>query len=466
MEPQLNNLNGGSTRPFGYKDKFGYLLGDFGNDFTFILVSGYLMVFYTDIFGLNAAAVGTLFMVARFWDAITDVLLGRFIDSRKATKNGKFKPWIARMSLPVVISCVLLFLPIGGMNDGFLLAYAYVTYILYGMMYTGVNIPYGSMAAVISGDSVHRTSLSGWRTMGATSANLAINALAPLIIFVDNELSANRVFMVTVVFAVLAFACYMGCVKLTQERIVNPESKPGEKSIFKTLKGIGKNVPFITILIASLLFMMNMLLVMTVNVYLFKDYFGSAGVMSIFGLLQGGTTFLAMPTLARLVKKFGKKEVGLAGLFIAGFVYVLLFFMQGLSLVPFLLIYTIGLIGFSYYNLILWAYVTDALDYQEYLVGTREDGTVYAIFTFVRKIGSALAGGLGGFALAYIGYNSGAPSQTEEVKDGIYMLGTLVPGIIYLVVFFILFFFYPLNKKRTEAFSAELAERRANKASQ
>lgn len=465
MQDFTSNDGQKSIRPFGFKDKLGYLLGDFGNDFTFLLVSGYLMVFYTDVFGLNAAAVGTLFMLARFWDAVTDVLWGRFIDSRNPTKNGKFIPWIGRMSLPVVISCVLLFIPIPGMGDGFYLAYAYVTYILYGLMYTAVNIPYGSMAAVISGDSVDRTSLSGWRTMGATSAGIAINTIAPLIVFVDNQLSANRLLMIAVVFAILAFACYMGCVKLTKERIVNPERKPGENpSLLNTIKGIGKNLPLISILISSLFFMTCGILVGTINIYLFKDYFGNATIMSIFGLIQGGAIFLAMPTLAPLVKRFGKKEVGLTGLLIAGTMYITLYLIPGITLIQFMVINIIGLVGFSYFNLILWAYVTDALDYQEYLVGSREDGTVYSLFTFTRKIGFALAGGLGGFALAFIGYQPNTVTQSLEVKEGIYMIATLVPGVIYLLVFLLLFFLYPLNKKRTAEFATNLAERRAERA--
>ena len=115
-----------NNRPFGLRDKVGYLLGDFGNDFSFLLVSAFLMVFYTDVLGISAAQVGTLFLVARFWDAITDVIWGRFIDSRKRGKMGKFRPWIFRMSFPLVVVNALLFLEIPGMADGFYLAYAYV----------------------------------------------------------------------------------------------------------------------------------------------------------------------------------------------------------------------------------------------------------------------------------------------------------------------------------------------------
>src|SRR2546429_5005676 len=115
------------NRPFGFKDKIGYLFGDFGNDFFFILVSSFLMVFYTDVYHINPAAVGGLFLIARLWDAVADVTWGRFIDTRKTGKNGKFRPWIFRMSFPLVISGILMFVHIPGMSNGFYIAWAYVT---------------------------------------------------------------------------------------------------------------------------------------------------------------------------------------------------------------------------------------------------------------------------------------------------------------------------------------------------
>ncbi|RLL40704.1 MFS transporter [Oceanobacillus piezotolerans] len=457
---QLPN-NTKPVRPFGMRDKIGYLFGDFGNDFSFILVSTFLMVYYTDVFGISAAAVGTLFLVARFWDAITDVVWGRFIDSRKTTSKGKFKPWIFRMSFPLAIATILLFLPIPGMSDGFYLAYAYVTYMAWAALYGTVNIPYGSMASVISSDSTDRASLSGWRTTGAMAANLVISAGAPLIVFVDNEVSASRLSMIAVLFAILAIACYMACVNLTTERIKQPEKKPGENINFATtVKGLAKNKPLITLLVASILFMLTMMLVGSINIYLFKDYFENATAFSIFSLIQSGAVFLAMPALTPLVKRFGKKELGSAGMLIAGIAYLVLYLIPNISLPVFFTINAIGLFGFAFFNLIIWAFVSDAIDYQEYLTGSREDGTVYAVYSFARKIGQAFAGGLAGYALTFVGYNNAATVQAQEVKDGIYTVATLIPAITYFIVFLILVFVYPLNKERTKKLEIALAEKR------
>jgi GPH family glycoside/pentoside/hexuronide:cation symporter len=464
-EPTQKQKQSGGTeqnvRPFGIRDKVGYLLGDFGNDFSFILVSAFLMVFYTDVFGISAAQVGTLFLVARFWDAITDVIWGRFIDSRKPGKTGKFKPWIFRMSIPLVISSTLMFVQIPGMSNGFYLAYAYVTYILWGMMYTTVNIPYGSMASVISDDAVDRTALSTWRTMGAMLASLIINVLGPLIIFVDNKIDPNRMLMTVIVFSILAFACYMGCVRLSTERIQLPEKQEGDKgNLSITLKGLAKNKPLITILIASLLFMMNMLLINAVNIYLFKDFFSNASALSIVGLIQTAAVFLAIPLLKPLVARFGKKETASGGMLLASIFYFALYLLPNVSLTLFLVLSAIGMFGFAFFNLVVWAFVTDVIDYQEYLTGLREDATVYAVYSFARKVGQALAGGLGGFAIAAIGYQAGSDTQLPKVLEGIYTLATLVPAIIYLVIFLILVFVYPLNKRRVSELAFDLSQKR------
>src|SRR3954452_9603002 len=186
IDPETISSND-KVRPFGFRDKIGYMFGDFGNDFFFILVSSFLMVYYTDVYGISAAFVGVLFVVARLWDAIADVTWGRFIDTRKSSKHGKFEPWIFRMSFPLVISGVLMFVHIPGMSNGFYEAYAFVTYILWGTLYSTVNIPYGSMASVITNDPLERTSLSTFRTMGSMAAQLIVGAVGPLIVFVDNK---------------------------------------------------------------------------------------------------------------------------------------------------------------------------------------------------------------------------------------------------------------------------------------
>jgi len=456
------NADGNASRPFGLSDKLGYLFGDFGNDFFFILVSSFLMVYYTDIFNISAATVGLMFLIARLWDAVADVMWGRFIDMRKPGKHGKFKPWIFRMSFPLVISGVLMFVKIPGMSDGFYLAYAFVTYLVWGTLYSTVNIPYGSMASVITSDPVERTTLSTFRTMGAMLASLIINVVGPLILFVNNEADPDRFLMAAIMFGILSIACYMACYKFSTERIAMKETQAKNLNLGKTLKGLLKNKPLLSILAASLTFMMLTMLVGAANVYLFKDYFGNASVLSMAGLIQAVAVFVAIPLAKPLVARFGKKEVASAGMLLAGVVYLLLYFLPNLTAIQFIAVSAVGMFGFAFFNIVVWAFVTDVIDYHEYLTGLREDGTVYSVYSFARKVGQAIAGGIGGMVIGAVGYNATLETQTESVLDGIYALGTLVPAVVYLLIFFILVFLYPLNKQRTNQLATNLAEKRKN----
>ena len=183
------------------------------------------------------------------------------------------------------------------------------------------------MASVITADPVERTTLSTWRTMGAMLAGLVINVGGPLLIFVDNKIDPNRMLMAAIVFGILAISCYMACVKLSTERIVAPELTKEKGGMGKTIKGLVKNKPLITILFASLLFMMCMMLIGAVNVYLFKDYFGNAAALSIVGFIQTAAVFVAIPLVKPLVEKFGKKETASVGMLIASLSYGVLYFL-------------------------------------------------------------------------------------------------------------------------------------------
>ena len=172
-------------RPFGLRDKVGYLLGDVGNDFTFIFSSTYVMVFYSKVMGVSTSLIGTMFLLARFIDAITDIGMGRIVDSAKVAKDGRFRCWIRRMCGPVAIASFLMYQ--SGLQDSSMtvkVIYMFVTYLLWGsVFYTSINIPYGSMASVISGEAKDRSSLSVFRSLGSSLAGILISVVAPLVIY-------------------------------------------------------------------------------------------------------------------------------------------------------------------------------------------------------------------------------------------------------------------------------------------
>lgn len=459
-----------NTRPFGFKDKLGYLFGDFGNDFSFIFASSYLMVFYTKVLGLSGAAVGALFLAARIVDAFTDVTMGRIVDTIAPARDGRFRPWIRRMCVPVAVASTIMYLYfVADWPYAAKMVYVVITYILWSSFcYTAINIPYGSMASVISPDAGDRASLSTYRSVGASLASLVIGVGVPLIIY-DTDAQGNqlvnpvRFTWTAVVFGVFAIICYVLCYTLCKERVFF-EKKKHEKGegIGSILAGLAKNRPLLSLVCAALILLLATMLGQSMNNYLFLDYFRNAKALSLLNVVNVGGILVVAPFVSKIATRFGKKEAGAMGMLIAGIVYLVLFFLRVKSIPVFLILLFLGTVGIGLFNMITWAFITDIIDYQEVVTNKREDGTVYAVYSFARKLGQALAGGIGGFALTAIGYVSEAPSQTAQVSERIYTVAILVPTICYLLVFLIMQFWYPLTKKEVDK-NAEILKERRNK---
>lgn len=455
----------GDVRPFGIRDKIGYMFGDFGNDFSFIFASSYLMVFYTKVLGLSGYAVGLLFLGARFVDAFTDVTMGRIVDHMQPAKDGRFRAWIRRMCIPVAVSSSVMYLYfVRDWAYGAKLAYVVFTYLLWSSFcYTAINIPYGSMASVISPDVKDRASLSTFRSIGASLAGLAIGVLVPLIVY-ETDAAGNQVvlpvrFTVTAfVFGALAVVCYALCYALCRERVVFHKKEKTGETAWEMLQSLGRNRPLLALVCAALVLLLATLMGQTMNNYLFLDYFRNAKALSLVNVVSIGGTLLLAPFISTIATKFGKKEAGAVGMLVAGIVYLALFLLRVKSIPLFMALLFLGTLGTGLFNLIVWAFITDIIDYQEVTTGKREDGTVYAVYSFARKVGQALAGGLGGFVLTAIGYVSEAPAQTEAVAERIYTVATLVPGVCYLIVFLIIRFAYPLTKSEVEKNTAILRD--------
>ncbi|MBE7048073.1 MAG: MFS transporter [Ruminococcaceae bacterium] len=444
-------------KKFGFKDKIGYMLGDLGNDFFFILASSFLMVFYTKVLGISGGVVGTLFLLARILDAFTDITMGRIVDMAPLHKNGRFRPWILRMCVPVVLTGIFMFIPAAkNLPYWGKLVYIYVSYLIWGSIcYTGINIPYGSMASVITDDPVERTALSTFRSIGAAIAGVVVGAGVPLIIYTydsqGNQLIVGERFLpIAVVFGIFALVCYLLCYYMTQERVVIPTTVRSKQGIKKSLAAMSHNRALWAIIAAAIVLLLSTLLSGTMNVYLFMDYFKSKEAMSVAGFLQTACTLILAPFSGILTKKFGKKEVsGIAVLF-ASVIFFLLFLLRIQNPWIFCLFLALGNFGSGLFNLMIWAFITDVIDNQEAHTGTRSDGTIYAMYSFARKIGQALAGSLGGYTLTLIGYVSSTENiiQTPAVTQRIYTVSTLVPAICYFLVAIILMFWYPLTRKK------------------
>ena len=462
---EARNIELRDEKPFGFKDKLGYLLGDLGNDFAFMFTSMYLMIFYTKVWGVSASTVGVLFLVSRCLDAFTDIGMGTIVDKAKPTKDGKFRPWIKRMSGIFAIMTFLMYQSsLANASMTVKVIVMFVTYILWGSIcYTAINIPYGSMASAITDVPAERAALSTWRSMGASFASLIIGTITPQVIYYadaqGNQLvSPTNFTIVAGVFSVLSFICYMSCFKLTTERVKFDNNEQKEKvSIFKNLGMMLKNKALLAIIASSIVLLLSQLMAGTMNQYLYADYFKNVNVMSVSSMLGLPVSLIIAAVIVKIAARFGKKEVCVVSMLFAGVIYFVVFTMRIRNPWIFLVFNILALLGTTSFNMLTWANITDIIDYNEILTGKRDDGAIYGLYSFSRKIGQALAGGLGGFALSFIGYNSLAATQTTQVTDGIYTIATIFPAVCYIAVGLILIFAYPLSKKVVEENASKLS---------
>ena len=456
------------VRPFGFRDKMGYLMGDFGNDFTFILSSSFLLKFYTDIMGVNAAIVGMIMMIARFVDAFTDVTMGRICDRSKPGKNGKYKPWILRMCGPVAIVSFLMYQSsLASMPMTFKVIYLFFTYILWGsVFYTSVNIPYGSMASAISPEPDDSQSLSTFRSMGGLCAGILIMVLVPLVVYRTLEdgtvvMDGGRFTMIAGVFSLLAVGAYLLCYTLTTERVVPKVDKKAfdDNSVGKMLKNALSNRSLLSIIAASIVMLLSQLTMQAMAGYIYPNYYGNATAQSVSTLAMGVGMIIAAAIAKPISKRIGKAELSTVSNLFAGVLGVITFIIRPQNVWVFVAMQCLCWFGIGVFTMISWALITDVIDDAELKNGIREDGSVYALYSFARKVGQALSAGLSGFLLSAIGYSQ-ETAYLPSVKDGIFNISTIIPALGFILLAAILWFWYPLHKQKVQENVRTLKEMR------
>lgn len=457
--------------PFGLRDKIGYMFGDLGNCFILGLVNSFLTIYYTNALGISGAVVGTLFLTARIIDAFADVTVGRISDVAKLTDAGRFRPWIRRMKYPFCAITVILFLPfVNNFPTIGKIIYVFITYLVYGIFLSCINIPYGSMASAISPEPDDRASLSTFRSLGSAIGGAATGFIIPLLVYQtlpngQQVVSANRFFMVSIMCAVLAFVCYNVTYSLTTERV--QVEKTEKVSAGKLIKGMFTNRALMSLVVCDLFIVINQNLSGTLATYLFTDYFKNKQALSIALLFTYGTVIVLAPFATKLIKTFGKREASIVCLIFGAAMYLLMYFMKITNPWLYLVLLFLATLGSGMFNLMVWAFITDVIDYHQYITGFREDGTVYGVNSFARKVAQAIGGGIGGFMLTMIGYVSsttGGATQSAAVINRIYAIANLLPFACLAIAALILIFWYPLSKKKIDEVDAELAKRRLKEA--
>ncbi len=465
-----------AKRPFGIRDKIGYLFGDLGNDFTFILSSSFLLKFYTDVMQVSAGIVGLVMMLARFLDAVTDVTMGRICDRSSVTKNGKFKPWILRMAAPVAISSFLIYQSSFATAPlGFRIAWLVITYLLWGsIFYTSINIPYGSMASAVSPEPLHRQSLSTFRSVGSTFAGVIVGAGIPILAYENKtiggievaELNGTRFTVIAGIFSILAIISYMICYFLTEERVSydNEQSAKKPGSVGELIKSALTNRALISIIVASVIMLLSQFTLQQMANYVYPDYYADTAAQSAstFAMLIG--MLIAAGLAKPLVGYFGKAEISAVSSVIASAVCLVLFFIRPSNVWVYVFFNFFAWLGLGVFTMVSWAIITDVIDYSEIKNGVREDGSIYALYSFARKLGQAAAAGLSGLLLTLIGYEKidGTP-VSDSVKEGIFSISMVVPAIGFILLALVLYFWYPLNKKTVDKNVLILKEKREKK---
>lgn len=444
------------TTKLKLKEKLAYGAGDFGNGFMFDLGQAYLLKFYTDICGISGIAAGGIFLFTKIFDAFMDPVAGSFIDRRRASKNGKYRPVMFFSSIILAILTVITFLTPDTSIQGKLI-FAYGSYMVWGVLYSFTNVPYGSLGATITQDVQDRTLLASFRQGGSLSALLITGVIfMPLVALFPSEKIGYP--------AVAGFMGLIGIIAFyftyrnTQERVVLPPQ--GKISFKELLQTIISNKPLL-VLILMTIFSISAYNIKTAMLIYFCQYnLGDVYLMSYINFIIIGCSVVSIFIIPWLVKHLGKKNTAILG-FLIGASADLINFMLPANPVTFTILATIAFIGISIPNGVTWAFVSDTIDYSEWKTQQRNAGTTYAAFNFSRKLAQSISGFASGIGLTLIGYVPHV-KQTATALIGIKGLLMLYPAIAMLCAAAVVWFMYGLSDHRYREIVAELNQRKLN----
>lgn len=441
-------------RPFGMRDKIGYAFGDMGCNFSFQLVSSYMYLFYTQCIGLSAKHWAWIIIVSKVWDAVNDVLIGSLVDRTRISKKSKFMPWISIGSVGLVVFSIMIFTPVSNFSQIGKILWCLGSYCLWSVAYTMINVPYGSLHSVITEDPKQRTTLSTFRSIGAALPAVLVMIL-PKLVYKDNVLSANSLFIVTIVFSIAAFFAFFGLRKMVTERVVR-EDKVEKVSYISTVKSYFTNRAMVGITIATVAVVIFYNSSMSVNNLVFQFYFNDAEKASLAMIASYLPLVAFMPFASNIVAKVGKKKL----LTISGLVSVIAgIVMLVLPITPDfkgIIIYVVGLMfvntGCCVFQIIVWAIVADCIEDSYRKKGVREEGSLYALYSFFRKLAQGIGSALVALSLSSVGYIESSSVQTAEVSANIKNLYIILLIIGLAIMTASMKFIYNIGFKEEQKF--------------
>ncbi len=445
-----------SLEKISFKEKVGYGLGDTASNLYFQMIINFLLFFYTDVFGIPAAAAGTMMMVSRFWDAANDPMMGIIAD-RTNSKWGKFRPYLIWSSGPLAIIGVLTFITPDFSVTG-KIVYAYITFTLVMMAYTAVNIPYSALLGVISPNSQERTSVSTFRFVLAFIGAFIVQGLTlPLVSFFGGGNQALGFPLTMAVYGVLACILFYITFSTTKERVVVPETQ--KSSLKEDVKNLLKNKPWMYLLVMSIFTLGYIIIRSGTILYYFKYYVGSEALASLFMVLGTIAIIAGVACTQFFAKKFGKKKFYLVVMALSTFLTALFYFVPKEQIIMVFALNIIISFVMAPQAPLLWAMYADTADYSEWKNKRRATGLVFSAATFAQKFGMAMGGGMAGWLLAFFGFVANT-QQSPDTLNGIRLMMSFIPAIGSLIAV-IAAFFYELDDKTMKKIEMELETRKA-----
>lgn len=451
---------------FGMKDKLGYMFGDLGFNSLQVLVNSYFMLFCVNILGISSAHFAAIIFICKALDALNDTFIGRTCDKKPATKWGKMKPWIKWFALPYMIFTVILFFDVAAMPYAAKIAWVLIIYFIWGIVGTFINVPYGAMSNIITTNQVERTELSNFRSIGSLVANIGTATVAPLLLFDENnDPIASRFIVLSIVLGIFCTVCLFLTHKLVSERVlVTPDSQftaAGEKvNYLEVCKGFAKNRIMIAVVLAYVFTKLFTQPVSMINQYVFMVYFQDTSKLSISSLASMVPMLLGMLMLKPLVKKFGKKNLITWPILAAAACYAATAFLP-MNPVTWIVCQLLAALGTSCFGLLLWSLIADAVDYQAYLTGQRNDGTVYATITFIVFFASSASTSLIALLLDVLGYDpaAGSMNQVAGVAERLKAFGGVWPMVGCILIFICFKIIYNITDDEMTKISNTLHQR-------
>ncbi len=444
-----------TTTKLSIREKMGYGVGDTASHFVWDMVGFWILIFYTDTFGISAAAAGTIMLIARAWDMVNDPLMGIIADRTK-TRFGKFRPYILWMALPYSILAVLTFSTPDFGETGKIL-YAAITYFLLMTVYTAINLPYSSLGAVMTSDSYERAGLNSYRFVFAFIGQLIVSGTALTLATHFGKGDQAKGYQLTLIlFSIISFVLFMITFSSTKERVHPPKAQ--KESVKEDFKNLWKNRPWVILffvgIISFVMFAMQNLSV----AYYFKYYIGKESGVQLFNVIGTIALIVVIPFSKPLAKRFGKRNVFLASSILSGIFFMLLY-LPGVGDIK--LIYLFNILAKMAYAPavpLIWTMLADTADYSEWKTGRRSTGLVFSAATFAQKAGWGLGGALAGWLLAIFKFVPNV-EQTASAIVGMKLMISVIPGVLYMSCA-ILLFFYSIDHKTCLTMEKELQARR------